>query len=148
MVSIPTPSRVRVFVDTSVLFAGPLSGSGFARDLILAGAHGILDLVVSQFVVLETRRNLEKKAPQALLFFEAFLTSDLVRSVEPTPTLVRQAAMIVTLKEAPVVAAARAAEALALATYDRKHLLAHAAVIQDRFGIIVETPEAVLNRIE
>lgn len=35
-----------------------------------------------------------------------------------------------------------------LATSDRKHLLAHAVLIQTTFGIIVGTPEAVLASIE
>jgi len=46
-----------------------------------------------------------------------------------------------------IVAGAIHAEAKFLATYDRKHLLAQATLIQNRFGIIVATPEAVLSTI-
>jgi hypothetical protein len=31
-----------------------------------------------------------------------------------------------------------------LATYDRRHLIAHAALIEERFGVVVDTPERIL----
>lgn len=134
-------------MDTSVLFAGSLSSSGFARDLIIAGARGDLEIVLSQFVILETRRNLAKKAPHGLSFFEVFLASDSVQSIEPPATLVRQVGTVIALKDAPVVAGAVHSMAQFVATYDRKHLLSQARTIREQFGIIVETPEAVLKRL-
>ena len=147
MASTP-PSPTRIFVDTSVLFAAARSETGFARDPIMAGARGDLALILSRYVIEETRRNLANKAPRALPFFDIFLAFGNVQLVDPTPALVRQVAAQIALKDAPIVAGAIHAEATFLDTYDRKHLLAQAVLIQDRFGITVETPEAVLAAIQ
>ena len=148
MGSNPLPNPTRIFIDASVLFAAALSEMGFAHDLILGGARGDLAPILSAFVIQETRRNLAAKAPRALPFFETFLTLELVQVVDPPAALVRQVAADIALKDAPIVAGAVHAGATFLATYDRKHLLTQAALIQDRFGIIVGTPEVVLATIE
>jgi predicted RNA polymerase sigma factor len=70
----------------------------------------------------------------------------MVRDVGLAEELAQDAVDIV-LKDAPIVAGAVHALAKFLATYDRKHLLAQAALIQDRFGIAVGTPGAVLDTI-
>jgi predicted nucleic acid-binding protein len=146
MVSTP-PSPTRIFVDTSVLFAAARSETGFARDLIVAGARGDLALILSRYVIEETRRNLANKAPRARPYFDIFLAFGHVQLVDPPAALVRQIAADIALKDAPIVAGAIHAETKFLATYDRKHLLAQAPLIKDRFGIIVETPEAVLTTL-
>ena len=92
----------------------------------------------------ETRRSLAKTAPHAPPFFEGLLSLDRLQIVDPSPALVLHIAEDIELKDAPVVAGALPAGASFLATYDRKHLLAHADLIRATFGIIVETPEAVL----
>jgi predicted nucleic acid-binding protein len=148
MASSPPPNPTKIFIDTSVLFAASLSATGFARDLIVAAARGELTLVLSSFVIAEARRNLDRKAPQALPFFDAFLALEVVHAVNPSPALVRQVATRVTFKDAPIVAGAVHARARFLATYDQKHLLAQADLIQAAFGVIVATPEAVLAAIE
>jgi len=59
----------RLFIDSSILMAGSLSATGFARDLLLMGARGEVTLIVSPFVLQETERNLYKKAPDGLAAF-------------------------------------------------------------------------------
>ena len=113
----------------------------------MVGARGDVALILSTFVIQETRRNLATKAPRALPLFDAFLVLELVQTVDPPPALVGQVATVIALKDAPIVAGAIHARAAFLATYDRKHLLAQATLIQARFGIIVATPEAVLATI-
>ena len=147
MASTP-PSPTRIFVDTSVLFAAARSETGFARDLIVAGAREDFALILSRYVIEETRRTLVKKAPRALSYFDLVLEFGHVLVVDPPAALVRQVAADIVLKDAPIVAGAIHAGATFLATYDRKHLLAQAAVIQDRFGITVGTPQVVLATIE
>jgi hypothetical protein len=68
--------------------------------------------------------------------------------VEPDPELVRLVAQIIVLKDAPIVAGAIKANALYLASYDRKHLLSQAALIKDQFGVLVDAPDNVLATIE
>jgi hypothetical protein len=114
----------------------------------VAGTRGDLALILSRYVIEETRRNLANKAPRALSYFDLFLAFGHVQLVDPPAALVRQVARDIALKDAPIVAGAVYAAAQFLATYDRKHLLAQAAVIRDQFGITVGTPEAVLATIE
>jgi hypothetical protein len=99
-------------------------------------------------VIEETRRNLINKAPRALSYFDVFLAFRYLQLVDPPAAHVRQVAADVALKDAPIVAGTIHAEATFLATYDRKHLLAQAVLIPNRFGITVGTPEAVLAAIE
>lgn len=142
-----TATRPRVFLDSSVFFAAAYSFKGSAYQLLQAALGGAFTLVLSDYVLHETERNILSSAPHvhdAFLRFRAVLPYQIS---DPPEWLVADTARLVVAKDAPIVAAARAAEALVIATYDRKHLLAHAAVIQETFGIIVETPEAILKRI-
>lgn len=134
----------RVFVDASVLFAASHSKRGFARDLIKLGLRGQFTLVLSPFVIQETRRNLLSKAPEALSLFEAFIAPGLVHVVQPPPALVEQVASVIILKDAPVVAGAIYAGAILVATYDRKHLLSKREGILAAFGVTVATPGEIL----
>lgn len=134
----------RVFIDASVLFAASLSKTGFARDLIVAGIRGDIVLVLSHIVIEETRRNLAAKVPRAVPFFDTVLALEFLLIIDPPATLVRQTAAHIVLKDAPIVAGAIHAQAEFLVTYDRKHLLTQAGLIQAKFGVIVTTPETVL----
>src|SRR5215217_3139491 len=116
MASNPPLNPSRVFIDTSVLFAAALSDSGFVRSLILAGARGEHTLVLSAFVIEETRRNLAAKAPRALPFFETFLALELVQVVDPRRRWCDRSPWTFVLKDAPIVAGAVHAKAKFLAT--------------------------------
>lgn len=104
-------------------------------------------LAVSDLVLREPERNLAAKAPQALTYFEQFQAAGHVEIVDPPADLVREAAGIVAVNDAPVVAGAVHAKASYLSSYDRKHLLAQAALIQARYGVVVATPDAILKAI-
>ena len=54
---------MRVFVDTSVLFSAIFSANGHARDLLNLAVDDLVTLVISQDVLDETKRNLQKKSP-------------------------------------------------------------------------------------
>lgn len=76
---------LRVGLDATVLFAG--SGwPRWPREVLLAGLRGEIQLVISDFVVEQARRNLAKKFPQHLPRFEAFLAQAPLEFVpEATP---------------------------------------------------------------
>lgn len=147
MVLTPTTDPARVFIDSSVLFAASLSAKGHARDLIRATGENRVALVLSAFVLDETRRNLAAKAPRALPYVEDFQAAGLMQAVDPPIALVREIAQVVDAKDAPIVAGDVHAQAAYLASYDRKHLLAQAAVIHDRYGITVATPGTILRML-
>jgi hypothetical protein len=97
----------------------------------------VISLILSRYVIGEIRRNLANKAPRALSYFDLFLAIGHVQLVDPRAALVRQVATDVALKDGPIVAGAVHATAKFPATYGRKHLLAQADLIQDRFWITV-----------
>ncbi len=142
------PPKPLIFIDSSVLFSAALSPKGSANDLIRAGIHDEVDLVISLFVLTETERNLSAKAARGLEGFHAFRDSGVLRIAEPTRALVLQVAQHIELKDAAIVAGALSAGALILASYDRKHLLAHAPTILERFSISVMTPASALALIK
>jgi predicted nucleic acid-binding protein len=144
---IRTP-RARVLVDTSVLFAAVRSTRGFARDLINAGIDGLADLVIGDAVLDETTRNLSKKGSAAeVRYFGDLITFDALRLVSPASDLVARVARSVEVKDAAIVAAALAAGAPMLATYDKRHLLSRAEETRNLFGVEVLTPDEVLRRL-
>jgi predicted nucleic acid-binding protein len=139
------PEPPKVFIDSSVLIAAAISGTGSARDLIVAGLRGDFTLQISRLVLEETERNLAEKAPAALpLFiqFRGFLSGTLA---DPSDQLVIQVARVIAAKDAPIVAAAVSAGSAYLATYDRKHLLRQKEQIEALYGISVVTPDVVVR---
>jgi len=113
----------RYFIDSSVLFAACYSTRGQPWQLIQAAMRGEVTLVLSDFVLAETWRNLEHTAPQHLEDLRAILLRVPFEVVKVTPRLVKTASRAVELKDAPIVAAAKRARVEALVTFDHKHLL-------------------------
>src|SRR3990172_12129627 len=139
MASPPIGRGTRVFLDSTVLIAAAISAQGHARDLVLAGLRGQYRLHLSTLVLRETERNLAKKQPNALPAFERFRSALSAAITDPPVSLVLQVAEVVIPKDAPIVAAAIAAQARYLATYDRKHLLQKKEEIKAHYGLIVAT---------
>jgi len=147
--SLPTIlPHLRVFLDSSVFFAAAYSPRGSAHDLILAAFQGTVDLVLSTYVLDETERNLRASAPQALPAFERFRQALPYRLSTPDPDLVADTAQIVVAKDAPIIAAARAAGVTLVATYDRRDLLSKREAIATAFGITVAPPDELLRMID
>ena len=67
--------------------------------------------------------------------------------IDPPPSLIDDIAKNVEPKDAPIVAAAVAAQADYLVTYDRHHLLSQAEVIRRHYGIEVVVPAVMLVRL-
>ena len=58
--------KLNLFLDSSALFAGIVSGSGAARVLLLLAESEHISLTISTQVVSETERAIVKKVPKAL----------------------------------------------------------------------------------
>jgi predicted nucleic acid-binding protein len=142
----PKPQR-SVFLDSSVLYAAAFSAARPARRLIPKGLQGSVTLCISDLVIEETKRNLTKNAPAALPYVSLIAHLFAPYITRPSKAEVLQAAKIVYLKDAPIVAAATKVKADYLATYDVKHLLNHAQAIDRAYGIIVLTPAELLSAL-
>ncbi len=119
---------IRFFLDASVLFSAAASETGGSREILRLGFADEIELVVSELVLEEARRNLAMKAPRALPAFEVFVTTAPFIVVDATRPQVLSMARHTVLKDAPVVAAAKRARAVCLVSLDRKHLLGNHAL--------------------
>jgi predicted nucleic acid-binding protein len=113
----------RVFIDSSVMFAAMYSDKGYAHDLIMMGVREQLQLVISSLVMEETHRNLAGFAPETLPVLERIFALALFDIVNPPKDVVIEAAGLVALKDAPILAAAKIARVSILITLDKRHLL-------------------------
>jgi len=137
----------RVFVDTSVLFAAAYSATGAARDLLKFAIEKRVQVILSQDVLTETERNLARKAPAKLEIYQQFLTLIEPEIVDrPGKEVVWEIEQYVAQKDAPIIAAAIAAQPDYLVTYDRKDLLDKPEVAE-KSGLMIVTPDVVVKFI-
>ncbi|MCP4899446.1 MAG: PIN domain-containing protein [bacterium] len=112
---------MRLFLDANVIFAAAYSAEGRARALFMIAGVGRCTLIASQHAIAEARRNVTMKAPHATEELEELLRK--VQTVaEGGPGLLAWAAGHgLPENDAPILAAAAAAEADVLVTGDRRH---------------------------
>jgi predicted nucleic acid-binding protein len=114
---------LRIFIDSSVLFSAAYSSKGHARDLIMMAARNEIRLVISRLVMEETRRNLADFAPEVLPALEQIFDAIDFEIVNPSKADVVEAAKIVALKDAAILAAVKVARLDMFVTLDKKYLL-------------------------
>lgn len=114
---------IRIFLDSSVLYSAAYSAKGHSRDLILLAIQNEISLVLSDLVIQEVRHNLNLNAPETLPVFDFLLSFLPFETVNPSRDEILDAAKIVELKDAPILAAAKKSQVDYLVTLDKKHLL-------------------------
>jgi len=137
----------RIFMDSSALFAAMLSSTGAARELVRLAINDEIELVISEDVVVETRRNIERKVPELLDLVDRLLDAvdpEIVPS--PSKKAVRIAEAYVAKKDAFIIAAAIDANVDFVATFDRQHLI-DPPQVSSRSGLNIETPGTILNQL-
>jgi predicted nucleic acid-binding protein len=132
-----TRKSVKVFLDTSVVFAAVLSSIGGARKLFLLGEAELLELMVGPNVLREADEVVRRKAPGSLPLLAQLLEIGKVQTVPaPTPKQVESARRMVDYApDARVLAEAIRAKADWFVTHDKEHFLKAKIVIQPPFEI-------------
>jgi len=124
---------LRVFVDTSALFAGIWSAEGAARVVLRLGEAGAVRLVVSPLVLTEIERALQRKAPE-LLGRAALLLATCGAETVPDPasreTIDEMTEIVGHQGDAAILAAAVAGDVDYLVTHDAHHFLDNLALKQ------------------
>lgn len=115
----------RIFIDSSVLFSAANSATGHSRDLMLMGANGEITIVLSDYVLEETRRNLAQLKRPPLDEFDEILANAGMEVVEVNKQAVLEAAKWIVLKDAPILAAAKIARVDTLVSLDKKRIRSH-----------------------
>ena len=138
---------VKVFLDANILFAACAtkreSASRVILKLVLTGS---VTGVLSDYVVEEARRNLQVKAPDSFHLFPQLVDEDLYEIVNPDIDEVLEAAEYTTMKDAPVVAAAKKAKVNYLVSLDRKHLV-DAPEVARGSGLSIVLPGELLDKL-
>ena len=117
---------MKVFLDTSVLFAAVLSETGGARLIFKLGEAGAISLWVGPWVLKEAEAVLERKSPSSKGYFALLLDRAKVSTgKEPGKKHLNQALKAISyLPDAQVVAEAIAIGADYFVSFDRKHIVA------------------------
>lgn len=117
--------ELRVFLDTSALFAAVLSAGGGARALLELGEAGVITLYVGPSVLQEADAVFRRKAADLLPLLAALLNSANVQVGSPAAEkdLKLASGLITYGPDALMVAEALTARADFLVTHDRAHLL-------------------------
>ncbi len=117
---------LRVFLDTSALFAGTWSAEGGARAILHLGGAGAVQLVVSTQMLAEVHEVMQRKAPELLGQLALLLATCQLESVsaDPPPEVVdRLKAIIDHPGDIVIMAAAYASRVDYFVTHDDKHFL-------------------------
>lgn len=112
-------SRPRVFLDTNVLVSALYSAEGPPGQILKLHAADRITVVISQLVLDELLRSIRRKFPQVLPDLRGFLLSAPPEIVpDPPPDEVDRLSATVNFDDAPILAAALAAEVDAFVTGD------------------------------
>jgi len=112
----------RIFFDSSVLIAGLASPDGASAALLAIAEMGLITPVVSETVVVEVIRNIEKKLPHCLVYYHRLFKILPFEIADPTEDTLKIAAGFINEKDAVILAAAVNARIDYLVSLD-KHFL-------------------------
>ncbi len=117
--------RIRIYLDTSVIFAGIWSAKGGGRMLLRLGEAGAISLVTSRLAIQELEGALRSKAPQSLGALALLLDrSDITVVGEPAGAIRSAARSLVDHPAgADILASAMESGIEYFVTLDRKHFL-------------------------
>jgi predicted nucleic acid-binding protein len=136
----------RIFIDSSVLFAAAYSTSGHSFDLLHMSAQGKIIVVLSDFVIEETRQNLAASNPEKLPLLEKIINAAKIEIIETSKEEVLDACQHITLKDAPILAAAKIAKVNMLVSLDKRHILSH-PTLATYVGAAILSPKEAFERI-
>ena len=138
---------MRLFLDANILFSAAHSPEGGARELFRLSETGHCGLATSQHAIFEAQRNLSVKSPSRAANLDKLLMT-VHRVPDAGPNLVSKAIGLgLPEADAPILAAAVAAEADLLVTGDRRHFghLYGTVIGHVRIVTLVEALETVVG---
>lgn len=134
-----------IFADSSILIAGSASSTGASRVVLTMAEIGLFKLLVSEQVLEECQRNINKKLPKAMPVFNEIIDNTNLE-VLPNPSLEKFSAYvdIIEPKDAPILAAALLVKADRLLSLNTKDFTQEVA---EKTGIIIQTPSEFIQDI-
>jgi len=138
------PKKYKIFLDSSALISGLNSPSGSAGIIISAFLAGEFFVFVSDQVIEEVNRNIQKKFPLLKERFLSFLISQPKIVKQPSIQEVRRAYKLIQSEDAPILAAAVKSKPDILITWDKKHFLKKGVLSNVAF--LICTPEEFVQK--
>lgn len=125
-------------MDSNVLLSGLVSETGAARRVLDLAELGLIQLILSDMVIVEVDRNLQEHGFEELLplFRQYLLRLRPLKEPDPSKEEVVRAAEFINPKDAPILTAALKAEADYLLTFDVRHFRTPATLKQVSFAIM------------
>jgi predicted nucleic acid-binding protein len=117
--------ELKVFLDTSVLFAAVYSETGGARLILKLGEAGAVSLWIGPQVLKEAEEVLGRKSPKSMAYFALLLDRPGIQvGEEPDEAMIRQAQSVIDyLPDSRVLAEALCVGADYMVSFDQEHLL-------------------------
>lgn len=134
---------MRVFLDANILFSAAKSDGAVRQlfDLLISAQH---ECWVDDYVVIEARRNLAAKYPDALNTLETLLKRTHVSTAQ-APGIELKLVNWLPEKDRPVLAAAMRLQCNALVTGDQKHFgAAYGKVVG---GVAIHSPRSLAESL-
>jgi len=134
----PQVAKPHLFFDSSALFAGVASGTGAERVLLQLAEAKVVEITISEQVIVETERALARRAAAALPFFRQALRASHIRIVrDPALAQVLAARNLIGHEaDAPILASAMQVKTDFLVTLNRRHFVDDPQVAQ-RSGLSI-----------
>jgi putative PIN family toxin of toxin-antitoxin system len=137
--------KIKVFLDSSVIIAGLSSSRGGSREVLLLAELGFIIPVISEQVVTEVLRNVERKLPQCLPeYYALFKILPLLMAPEPGKEIRTKAHRLLNPADAEILAAALSAKADWLLSLDRHFLDGN---LEKELPLRVASPGILLRRL-
>jgi putative PIN family toxin of toxin-antitoxin system len=141
-------NKVKVFLDSNVIVSGLFSDKGAPRiilDILCLGLAALVGMT-GQYNIIEIERNIKKKMPEVLSFYNEYLHK-LNLEIIPLPSLqkIRDLSGHISDKDAPVLASAITGKADFLVTGDKKDFMIPSKKGKNPFKIV--SPSEFLERI-
>lgn len=143
---VPKP-KLRVFLDTNVIFSGLYSSQGAPGAILAHFIEGSVSVVVSQQVLEEVIRTIKEKLTEALPALKRLLVNAPPEvEADPSPEAIQHWAKEIPPADATILAAAIAAKPDYFITGDN-HFLEN-QTIMEKAGLNIVTPAQFLKLLE
>ncbi len=134
-----------VFVDANILIAGCASETGASHVVMAQAEYGMIELVVTRQVLLETDRNIRLKLPMVLpRMLEALSRLDMRILDDPEPEVYARWLPIIEEKDASILEAAVQCAPDYLLTLNSKDF---APAVAEATGLLILSPGEFVQRI-
>jgi putative PIN family toxin of toxin-antitoxin system len=136
---------IKVFLDSSVIIAGLASTTGGSHKVLALAELKLIRPCISEEVVSELLRNIQKKLPYSLPHFYTLFKILPFKIIDATDKSLEYAKTLINEKDAPILAAAITGQVDWLLSLDR-HFLTE--FLKEKVDLSICSPKEFLTKIE